>query len=80
MFFTKSRRNTDMNNYIEINTARLLLRSLRKDDVEAIFNYRSDSIANQYQGWIPKTINDVNDFIKNRVSPVIDIVDTGINL
>ena len=65
-----------MNNNIEINTERLLLRSLRENDVEAIYNYRSDSIANQYQGWIPKTINDVNDFIKNRVSPVIDIVDT----
>ena len=65
-----------MNNYIEINTNRLLLRSLKIDDAEAIFNYRSDPIINQYQGWIPKIINDVNDFIKNRVSPRIDIVDT----
>ena len=65
-----------MNNYIEINTNRLLLRSLKIDDAEAIFNYRSDPIINQYQEWIPRTINDVNDFIKNSVSPIINIVDT----
>ena len=65
-----------MNNYIEINSERLYLRTLREDDDESIFNYRSDSIINQYQGWIPKTIADVNDFIKNRVSPIIDRVDT----
>ena len=65
-----------MNNYIEINSERLLLRTLREDDAEAIFSYRSDAITNQYQGWIPKTIFDVNDFIKNRVSPTIDLVNT----
>lgn len=61
---------------MEINTERLLLRSLRGGDAEAIFNYRSDPIINQYQVWIARTINDVNDFINNRVSPIIDIVDT----
>ncbi|MCD4693264.1 MAG: GNAT family N-acetyltransferase [Calditrichales bacterium] len=65
-----------MTNNIEINTDRLLLRSVRLDDAEAIFKYRSDAIINQYQGWIPKTINDVYDFIKNRVSSTIDLFDT----
>lgn len=65
-----------MTNNTEINTENLLLRSLIMDDAEAIFKYRSDSIINKYQGWIPKTINDVYDFIKNRISPEIDIIDT----
>ena len=65
-----------MTNNIKINTERLRLRSVRLDDAEAIFNYRSDSITNKYQGWIPKTINDVYDFVKNKVSSTIDLIDT----
>ncbi len=65
-----------MTNNIEINTDRLLLHSVRLDDAEAIFKYRSDAIINQYQGWIPKIINDVYDFIKNRISSTIDLFDT----
>jgi RimJ/RimL family protein N-acetyltransferase len=37
-----------------------------------IFNYRSNKIVNQFQGWIPNTIEDVNDFIDNRISTEID--------
>ena len=66
----------NMTNNIEINTERLLLRSVRLDDAETIFIYRSDSIENQYQGWIPKKIDDVYDFIKNKVSSTIDLIDT----
>jgi len=65
-----------MTNNVEINTERLLLRSVKLDDAEAIFNYRSDSIENQYQGWIPKNIDDVYDFINNKVSSTIDLIDT----
>ena len=61
---------------IEIITERLVLRSIHVDDAEAIFQYRSDSRTNQYQNWIPKTIKDVHDFIKNQVSPTIDVIDT----
>jgi len=64
-----------MTNNIEIKTERLLLRSVELDDAKAIFNYRSDSITNQYQGWIPKSLDDVHKFI-NKVSQKIDIVDT----
>ena len=60
---------------IKINTERLRLRSVRLDDAEVIFKYRSDSITNQYQGWIPESLNDVHSFI-NKVSPEINIVDT----
>ena len=65
-----------MANYIGINTERLFLRSIRPDDAEAIFKYRSDSITNKYQGWIPRTIDDVHDFIENKISTSIDINDT----
>lgn len=65
-----------MADYIGINTERLFLRSIKSYDAEAIFKYRSDSITNKYQGWIPKTINDVHDFIKNKISSSIDINDT----
>ena len=56
-----------------INTERLLLRSIQKSDAESVFRYRSDALTNKYQGWIPKTIDDVVRFIENRVSPTIDI-------
>ena len=61
---------------LEINTERLILRSIRHDDARTIFRYRSDKISNQYQGWIPETTEDVYDFIKNKVSPTIDVTNT----
>ena len=65
-----------MTNNPELYTERLLLRSIRVDDAEAIFKYRSDSTINNYQGWIPNSIEDVYDFIRNRVAPTIDLVGT----
>jgi len=56
-------------------TDRLVLRAIQKDDATAIFNYRSDALANKYQGWIPQNINDVNDFI-DKVSKAINIPGT----
>lgn len=56
-----------------LSTERLLLRPIHKIDAESVFRYRSDVITNKYQGWIPKTIDDVVRFIDNRVSPVINI-------
>jgi RimJ/RimL family protein N-acetyltransferase len=53
---------------MELRSERLLLRPIQLTDADAIFRYRSDSVTNKYQGWIPKTIDDVSDFIMNRVS------------
>ncbi len=64
-----------MENRIELKTERLILRPVDKKDAKAIFNYRSDSITNQYQGWIPKSLDDVHNFI-SKVSLKINIVDT----
>lgn len=65
-----------MSEYIGISTDRLLLRSIRPDDATALFKYRSDAVINKYQGWIPKTIDDVYDFIEDRISPTIDLINT----
>lgn len=64
-----------MGNAIEIETTRLLLRPIDRTDAKAIFEYRSDSAANKYQGWIPKTINEVDEFI-GKISPEINIPNT----
>ena len=57
---------------IQINSDRLLLRPIQMEDADFIFLYRSDDLVNQYQGWIPRTIDDVHDFITNKVSPEIN--------
>lgn len=64
-----------MSKTIEFKTERLKLRPIDQKDSEAVFKYRSDSITNQFQGWIPKTIEDVHEFIK-KVSPKINIENT----
>ncbi len=58
-----------------LKTERLLIRPIHKDDTDAFFKYRSDYIANKYQGWIPKTINDATEFI-NIVSTKFDVENT----
>lgn len=65
-----------MNTSPEINTERLLLRAVCLDDAKDIFSYRSDSITNQFQGWIPKTFEEVHDFIANKVSSTINVEET----
>jgi RimJ/RimL family protein N-acetyltransferase len=68
-----------MSNKIELRTDRLILRAIDKKDANAIFKYRSDEITNQYQGWIPKKLEDVYDFIK-KIATEINIVDTWFQL
>lgn len=63
-----------MDNILE--TQRLYIRPIQSVDAESIFRYRSDSNINKYQGWIPKTILEVNDFIKNKISLEINVPDT----
>lgn len=46
-----------------IETKRTILRAIELIDNKDIFSYRSDSETNKYQGWIPKNIDDVNEFI-----------------
>lgn len=46
-----------------LETQRLVLRPIQQEDKNEIFKYRSDAETNKYQGWIPKTIEDVENFI-----------------
>ena len=64
-----------MNAIIELSTDRLFLRPVTILDAETLYNYRSDAVTNQYQGWIPKTIDDAQNFI-SKVSEKIDEYDT----
>lgn len=48
---------------MQLNTNRLLLRPISKKDSSDIFEYRSDVETNKYQGWIPKSLDDVDVFI-----------------
>jgi len=58
---------------INIKTDRLILRPIELSDAEAIFHYRSNFVENKYQGWIPNSIDDVNEFIKTKITPIFDI-------
>lgn len=55
-----------------ITTERLLLRPVQLDDAHALFQYRSNKLANKYQSFIPEKLEEVTDFIQNRVAPEID--------
>lgn len=47
-----------------IDSRRLSLRRLKLTDKEEIYHYRSDVEANKYQSWVPKTIEEVESFIR----------------
>ena len=57
---------------IQLKSDRLFLRPIQMEDADPIFLYRSNAEMNQYQGWIPKTVEDVHHFITNKVSPEIN--------
>ena len=42
---------------------RLVLRALRADDADALFAYRTDPAIMRYQGWEPKSADEVRAFI-----------------
>ncbi|MCD7901631.1 MAG: GNAT family N-acetyltransferase [Bacteroides sp.] len=55
-------------------TDRLIIRLAKPDDAQAIYQYRSDAIENQYQGWFPESAEEVRNYITNM--PVsLDVAD-----
>jgi len=48
---------------LNLETERLLIRPIQFEDKDNIFEYRSNTEANKYQSWIPKTISDVESFL-----------------
>lgn len=69
-----------MSKKIEIQSTRLLLREIQASDAPAIFNYRSDAVSNQYQGWIPERLEEVDDFIENKIAKEFNQIDTWFQL
>ena len=53
-------------------TERLIIRPMFKSDADKIFKYKSNKNANQFQGWIPNTVEDVTEFIDKRISSEMD--------
>ncbi|OFY44200.1 MAG: hypothetical protein A2X18_00895 [Bacteroidetes bacterium GWF2_40_14] len=46
-----------------LETKRLIIRPIKIEDKNEVFEYRSDRETNKYQGWIPTTLSDVETFI-----------------
>ena len=64
---------------MQLNTKRLVLRPINANDKHAILAYRSDAEANKYQGWIPKTLDDVETFL-GKLSAEFNMPDTWFQL
>lgn len=61
---------------IQIHSRRLILRMIQAQDADAVFRYRSNEEVNQYQGWIPKTIEEVHYFISHKVAKEMNLPGT----
>lgn len=55
---------------------RLYLRPIDLEDAEKIFEYKSNKEVNKFQGFIPKNISEVEDFIQNKTAREINIENT----
>ena len=62
-----------------IETKRTLLRPINAKDRDDIFTYRSDAETNKYQGWVPKSKEDVGAFIA-KVAKEINMPETWFQL
>ena len=64
----KSQENTLKNDidtdFSSLYTDRLVIRRLQLNDKEDFFYYRSHQNVIKYQSWKPKTIQEIEDFIK----------------
>lgn len=50
---------------MKIKSNRLTIRPVIHSDASAIFDYRSDKKVNQYQGFLPETLQEVESFISD---------------
>lgn len=64
---------------MRLETSRLIIKPISIEDKNAVFEYRSDAETNKYQGWIPKTIDDVVTFI-NKTAKQINLPETWFQL
>lgn len=66
--------------HIYLNTDRLIIRPIHSSDAQALFGYRSNKEVNRYQGWIPESPEDAVQFIRERISPELNIPGTWYQL
>lgn len=57
-----------------IKTDRLIIRLAIPEEAEAIYSYRSDFIANKYQGWFPESADEIRDYLHN-MPKTMDVAD-----
>jgi RimJ/RimL family protein N-acetyltransferase len=65
---------------INLETKRLIMRPISENDCQQIFSYRSDAETMRFQSWIPNNIGDVREFIKNKVASIFNLADTWFQL
>lgn len=53
-----------------LTTQRTFIRPVKATDNEQVFRYRSDAITNKFQGFIPKTIEEVDKFISTNPTEI----------
>ena len=67
-------------NSIELQTERLYIRPVKPADAVDMFRYRSDKETSKFLSWIPERLNDIEDFIENRVTTTLNLPDTWYQL
>ena len=53
---------------MKIDSERLLIRPIMPEDSRAVFGYRSNKETNKYQGWIPSSLAEVDEFIAKNLN------------
>lgn len=66
--------------FVPLQTARLLLRPLRIDDVEAVHAYRSDPEVCRFQAWEPSSRSAVEEMIRSGIAAEPDLPGTWFQL
>jgi RimJ/RimL family protein N-acetyltransferase len=79
IFYAKILNNVELA-MINLETDRLFIRPLNVLDAADFFLYRSNEEANKYQGWIPRNLGDVYNFIHFKTVQEPNIPDTWIQL
>ena len=67
-------------NEINIVTERLVLRGITLLDAESIFEYRASEQVCKFQTWKPQKLEDVKEFICEKIAKMPNIVDTWYQL
>lgn len=67
-------------NEMNISTERLALRDIGIFDAESIFKYRSNPQIYKFQSWKPETVEEVREFINEKIAKIPNIPDTWYQL